>query len=181
MRILAVVLVASVVTAVSPRAWAASAKEIDVRVDVALERFYEEVTDGKKLIREAKGVLVFPKVFKAGFGLGGEYGEGALRVRGKTVDYYSTAAASFGFQIGVQKKSIILLFTQEKALKHFRESSGWKAGVDASVALATLGAGGAVDTAKLKEPILAFIFGQKGLMYNLTIEGAKFTKIKREK
>ncbi len=94
MRILGVVLVASVVTAVSPCAWAASAKEIDVRVDVALERFYEEVTDGKKLVREAKGVLVFPKVFKAGFGLGGEYGKGALRIRGKTVEYYSTAAAS---------------------------------------------------------------------------------------
>ena len=158
---------------------AAGSTEIDSGADTTLERLYDEVKSGKGLVKDAKGVLIFPAVFKAGIGLGAEYGEGALRIKGKTVDYYSTAAASLGFQLGAQKKSIIILFMQDDSLKHFRDSSGWKAGVDASVAVVTVGAGGEMDTAKYKEPILGFIFGQKGLMYNLSLEGAKFTKLKR--
>ena len=159
--------------------WAADAKEIDASADVTLERFYDEVAGGKKLVQNAKGVLIFPAVFKAGIGIGGEYGEGALRINGKTVDYYSTAAASLGFQLGAQKKSIILLFMDKSAMESFRSSEGWKAGVDASVALVTVGANGEIDTTKANEPILGFVFGQKGLMYNLTLEGAKFTKLKK--
>jgi lipid-binding SYLF domain-containing protein len=120
---------------------------------------------------------VFPGVFKAGIGLGGEYGEGALRIGGKTVDYYSTAAGSFGFQLGAQKKTVILVFVQGEALKQFRASSGWKAGVDGSVALVELGAGDAIDTTSIKDPIVGFVFSQKGLMFNLTLEGSKFTKL----
>ena len=161
--------------------WAESAREINTSVDVTLEHFYKEVKDGKKLVRDAKGVLVFPAVFKAGFGVGGEYGEGALRVNGRTVDFYNTIAASFGFQIGAQKKSIILLFLQDDALRNLRESANWKVGADASVALISVGADGSVDTAKLNQPIIAFVIGQKGLMYNLTLEGAKFTKIDKSK
>ncbi len=160
-------------------AWAGSAAGIDADADVTLERFYREVGSGKQLVKDAKGVLIFPSVLKAGIGLGGEYGEGALRVKGKTVDYYSTAAASIGFQLGAQKKSIVVIFMQQEALNKFRSSSGWKAGVDASIAVVTVGAGGAMDTSKLKEPILGFILDQKGLMYNLTLEGAKFTKIRK--
>ena len=160
-------------------AQAATKEEIETGVDRALERFYEEVSDGKKIVKDAKGVLVFPAVFKAGIGLGGEYGEGALQIKGKTVQYYNTAAASLGFQLGVQKKSIVIIFQQERALEDFRASSGWKAGVDASIAVVKVGAGGAMDTSKLNEPILGFIIGQRGLMYNLTLEGAKFSKIDR--
>lgn len=160
-------------------AWGASAASIDADANVTLERFYKEVSSGKELVKSAKGVLIFPSVIKAGIGLGGEYGEGALRIKGKTVDYYNTAAASIGFQLGAQKKSIIVIFIQQDALNKFRASSGWKAGVDASIAVVTVGAGGAMDTSKLKEPIIGFILDQKGLMYNLTLEGAKFTKIKK--
>ena len=156
---------------------AGSGAQIDGNVRATLDDFYAEVPSAKKLVQGAKGVLVFPSVMKAGIGLGGEYGEGSLIVRGKTVDYYSTAAASIGFQLGAQKKSIIVVFMQEDALNKFRASSGWKAGVDASIAVITVGAGGSMDTSKLKEPIIGFIIGQKGLMYNLTLEGAKFTKL----
>ncbi len=158
---------------------AGNAAALDADADATLQLFYDEVKAGKKLVQDAKGVLIFPSVIKAGIGLGGEYGEGALRVKGKTVDYYSTAAASIGFQLGAQKKSIIVIFMQDNALAKFRSSSGWKAGVDASIAVVTVGAGGEMDTAKYKEPILGFVFGQAGLMYNLTLEGAKFTKIKK--
>jgi len=128
---------------------------------------------------KAEGILVFPSVIKAGFGIGGEYGEGALRINDKTVDYYSTAAASIGFQLGVQSKTVILMFMSKKALKKFRDSEGWEVGVDASVALIEVGAGGSLDTTRLKKPILGFIVDQKGLMFNLTLEGSKLTKLKR--
>ncbi|MFC1828130.1 YSC84-related protein [Thermodesulfobacteriota bacterium] len=158
---------------------AASAREIDVSVDVALEKFSKDIKGGKEFLKSAKGVLVFPGVYKAGFGIGGEYGEGALRINGKTVDYYNTAAGSFGFQIGAQKKTVILVFMQQDALKKFRDSTGWKAGVDGSIALVKIGAGGAIDTKNITDPIVGFVFGQKGLMYNLTLEGSKFTKLKK--
>ena len=156
---------------------AKSAKEIDIKVDVALEKFEKDVKGGKEFLASAKGVLVFPSVIKAGFGIGGEYGEGALRIKGKTVNYYSTAAASIGFQLGAQSKTVLLVFMQDKALKGFQDSSGWEAGVDGSVALVELGAGGSIDTTNVKDPIVGFVFGNKGLMYNLTLEGSKFTKI----
>ena len=160
-------------------AHAATAKEIDVSVDVALERFNKEVKGAKEFLKSAKGVLVFPSVYKAGFVFGGEYGEGALRIGGKTVDYYSTIAGSWGLQIGGQKKTVILVFMQDEALKNFRASSGWKAGVDGSVALITVGAGEAIDTTNIKDPIVGFVLDQKGLMANLTFEGSKYTKLKK--
>lgn len=163
---------------ISPNpALAATAKEIDVSVDVAIDRLYKEVHGSNDLVNKSKGILVFPKVYKAGLGIGGEYGEGALRINGKTVDYYNTAAASIGFQLGAQVKTVILVFMKESTLKDFRKSEGWEAGVDGSVALITLGMGDSLDTTNVKDPIVGFILGQKGLMYNLTLEGSKFTKL----
>jgi lipid-binding SYLF domain-containing protein len=160
-------------------AYSDTAKEIDVSVDVTLERFNKEVPGASSFIKKAKAVLVFPSVIKVGIGIGGEYGEGALRIGGKTVEYYSTMAASIGFQLGAQAKSIVLAFLSGDALKQFRNSDGWKAGVDGSVALISLGMGDSLDTTNVKDPIVAFVFGQKGLMYNLTLEGSKFSKLNR--
>ncbi len=159
--------------------FAATAGEIDNSVTETLKVFYAKVANANDLVERAEGVLVFPAVYKAGFVFGGEYGEGALIVDDVTVDYYSTAAASFGWQLGAQKKSIILLFMQKDALEKFRNSSNWKAGIDASVAFIDVGANGSIDTAKLNKPIIAFAISQKGLMANLSLEGAKFTKLKK--
>jgi len=164
-------------TAFQGMAYAADAREIDISVDVALETFQKEVKGAGEFLANAKGYLVFPSVVKAGIGIGGEYGEGALRIDGKTVDYYSTASASIGLQLGVQKKSVILVFLTDDSLAKFRKSEGWEVGVDGSVALVTIGAGGSIDTTNIKDPIVGFVFGQKGLMYNLTLEGSKFTKL----
>jgi len=161
-------------------ALAAAAREIDVSVNVALERFEKEVNGGREFLQSAKGVLVFPHVIKAGIGVGGEYGEGALRIEGKTVDYYNTVSASIGFQLGAQVKSILLVFMTGESLRKFRNSPGWEVGVDGSVALVKIGAGGSIDTTTIKEPIVAFVFGQKGLMYNLTLEGSKFTRLDKK-
>lgn len=159
--------------------FAASKEEIDARVTQAVAEFYKHSSAGKQLAQKAAGMLVFPNVVKAGIGIGGEYGEGALLVKGKTVAYYNIAAASIGFQLGAQVKSQVVLFMNPKVLEGFRNSKGWEAGVDGSVALATLGAGGEISTQTMKEPIIGFIFSNKGLMYNLTFEGTKITRIER--
>lgn len=156
---------------------AASRQEIDANVRQAVKKFYRHSSAGKELAQRASGVLVFPSVIKAGFGVGGQYGEGALLVKGRTAGYYNIAAASLGLQLGAQSRSQIVLFMNDRVLSDFRKSEGWKAGVDGSVALATLGAGGGIDTETAKQPIIGFIFSNQGLMYNLTFEGLKITKL----
>jgi lipid-binding SYLF domain-containing protein len=165
----------------APALQAATAKEIDAKVDAALDRFYKEVKGSAEILKSAKGVCVFAGVIKAGLGIGGEHGEGALRVGGQTVDYYNISSASIGLQFGAQKKDVIIVFLAEEALKKFRESSGWKAGVDGSVVLIDIGAGKSIDNTNIKAPIVGFIVGEKGLMYNLTLEGSKIKKLDKSK
>jgi lipid-binding SYLF domain-containing protein len=160
---------------------AADRAEIDRDVKEALAEFRRVAPKAQAYVARAQGMLVFPSVVKAGVGLGGEYGEGALIVGGRTVDYYSVAAGSIGFQLGAQARTQLVLFMTKDALASFRSSKGWKAGVDGSIAVVTLGAGGEVMTpdALKQRPVLAFVYGAKGLMYNLSLEGSKFTKLKR--
>jgi len=158
---------------------AKTAKEIDSEVNEALKLFSKHVKGSREFLNTAKGVLVIPNIVKAGLGVGGQYGEGAMRIGGKTVAYYSLAAGSVGLQIGAQKTNLVLVFRQDEALKKFRAGSGWKAGVDGSVALIDTGAGASLDTMNVNDPIVAFLFGQQGLMASATIEGAKFSKLAR--
>ena len=158
-------------------AGAATATEIDAKVDAALERFVADVDGAQGYLDSAKGVLVFPKVIKAGFIIAGEAGDGALRVGGKTVQYYNTVAGSFGLQAGAQSKSVYLLFMTDKALEDFRNSSGWEAGVDGSVTLVDTGAAGSVDTTAGKNAILGFVTTNAGLMADISLAGSKYNKI----
>lgn len=174
------VFILSLATSMAPvSVQAASKEEINIKVAAALKQFKTKVTGSKEFLARAKGVLIFPEVVKAGFGIGGEYGEGALQIKGKTVDYYNTAAASIGFQLGAQIKTVILVFLQQDALDKFRNSSGWEVGVDGSVALIELGVGKDINTVNINDPIVGFVFSNKGLMFNLTLEGSKITKIKK--
>ncbi len=159
---------------------AKTAKEIDASVDVAIERFYKQVEGAKELVKASKGILVMPNVKKGAFIIGGEYGQGALRVGGKSVDYYNTISGSIGLQIGGEAKDIILLFMTDEALKQFRASNGWEAGVDGNVALITIGAGGRADTRTLKDPIVGFVFDAKGLIADISLKGAKFSKVDKK-
>jgi lipid-binding SYLF domain-containing protein len=161
------------------RTHAATREEIDARVSEALSTLYKKSSAAKRLAGESQGVLVFPRVVKGGVGVGGEYGEGSLLVGGHPVAYYNVASASVGFQLGLQRKAEVILFMTPEALAHFRRSEGWKAGIDGSVALATLGAGGEIDTNTVRKPIIGFVFSNEGLMYNLTLEGSKITRIER--
>ena len=159
---------------------AKTAKEIDASVDVTIERFYKQVEGSKQLAGKSKAMLVMPNVIKGAFIVGGEYGEGALRISGKTIDYYNLVSGSFGFQIGGEAKDIILLFMKEGALKKFRNSSGWEAGIDGNVALITVGAGERVDTKTAQEDIIGFVFDAKGLIADISLKGAKFTKLDKK-
>jgi lipid-binding SYLF domain-containing protein len=165
------------VIASAPRAEAGSAAEIDAAVHDTLQDFFWKVRGGRELVSRSAGVLVFPRVYKAGFGVGGEYGEGALVRRGRTIDYYNTVSASFGFQLGAQARSVVIVFTTPEALNSFQRVDGWKVGVDGSVALLTVGVGASVDTTRIVDPVVGFIFDNKGLMYNLTLEGSKISRI----
>jgi len=159
---------------------AKSGAGIDVEVNKTIVIFKEEVNGAEVFLNQAAGYLVFPRVIKVGIGIGAETGEGALRVRGQTVDYYRTTSGSFGLQLGAQAKSIVIAFMTKEALEKFQNSEGWKAGVDGSVALIDMGAGKTIDSHNIKDPVVGFIFGSKGLMYNLTLEGSKFSKLDKE-
>ncbi len=161
--------------------FAAAAEEIDASANVATRRFYKQVDGAEEFVRSAKGLLIMPGVKKAAFIIGGEYGEGALRIGGKTVDYYNIVSGSVGFQIGVEAKDIIIAFMTQEALDGFRASSGWEAGLDGNVALITIGAGERVDTRTIKDPIVGFVFDVKGLMADISLKGAKFTKLDKSK
>ena len=178
--LLSLVMIAVVLT-LPVRGMAATAQEIDIEVDATLKLFKAKVPGAAQYLGVAKAVLVFPRVFRAGVGVGGEYGEGALRVNGKTVDYYSTASASIGFQLGAQTKSMILIFLNDEELKKFRDSEGWRAGVDGSVAAAEWGKAENIDTINTKDPIISFVFGAKGLMANISVEGSKFILLDKSK
>jgi lipid-binding SYLF domain-containing protein len=154
-----------------------SAKEVDASVDEAMERFHKQVKDAAEVVRQAKGLLILPNVKKGALIVGGEYGQGAMRIGGKTVEYYSMMSGSFGLQIGGQAKDIIIAFMSNEALKKFRESKGWEAGVDGNVALIKVGAGENAMTAMAKQPIAAFVFDVKGLMADMSLKGAKFSKL----
>jgi lipid-binding SYLF domain-containing protein len=158
-------------------AYAASADKIDRQANKALEVFMEEVNGAEIFLDQAAGFLIFPRVIKIGIGIGAETGEGALRVGGKTIDYYRTSAGSVGLQLGAQAKSIVIVFMTEDSLRKFQNSKGWKVGVDGSIALIDLGGGKTIDSHNIKDPVVGFIFGSKGLMYNLTLEGSKFSKL----
>ncbi|VVE50712.1 lipoprotein [Pandoraea aquatica] len=162
----------------SPAANASKRQEIDASVNGALDKMYASVKGSRELVNKARGVLVFPSVLQAGFVVGGEYGEGALRVGGRTQGYYNTVTASFGLQIGAQSKAVIFLFMTQDALDKFQRTDGWTAGADASVAVVKIGANGAVDLNTATSPVEVIVMTNAGLMANLNIEGTKVTKLK---
>ena len=168
-------------TTTLPRSDAPSAAEqrtdINSQTDAALARLYEVAPDSRALVSQAKGVLVFPKVLSASFVVGAEHGRGVLRVNGKNQGYYSTSSGSFGFQVGAQSKAVVLLFMTQEALDKFRNSSGWTAGVDATVAVANIGANGSIDTNTVNEPVVGFVMTNAGLMAGVSLQGTKIHKI----
>ena len=156
---------------------AKSTAEIDASIESAIERFTNEIQGGQTYLDGARGILVIPKMIKAGLVLGVEYGEGALVVDNIKVQYYRAFSGSLGLQLGIGSKDLIILFYDDEAMDDFIYSSGWQVGVDGSVAILDMGAGGSLDSIEAQDPIVGFVFGHKGLIAGLSLEGTKFTKI----
>ena len=176
----AIVLVLAMVAMITLNAravLAASASEIDHNANVALRALYANTPGAKDLARNAKGVLVFPNIVKAGFIVGGQYGDGTLRKRGRTVGYYRSLAASYGLQAGVQSFGYVLLFMDNESLAYLENSRGWEIGVGPSVVVLDQGFGKSMTSTTLKKGVYAFIFSQKGLMAGLGLQGSKITPL----
>ncbi|MDO9581987.1 MAG: YSC84-related protein [Desulfomicrobium sp.] len=165
----------------SGSAQAATAAEIDKAVNLALEKLYASTPAAAELAKVSKGVLVFPDVVKAGLIIGGQYGEGALRVNGKTVGYYNTLAASYGLQAGAQTFGYAMFLMNDSALDYLKKSQGWEVGVGPTVVIMDEGLAKSLTTSTAKDDIYAFIFGQKGLMAGISLQGSKITKITPDK
>jgi lipid-binding SYLF domain-containing protein len=155
---------------------AQKAAELDKKVNEAMAKLLASSEAAKNLSKVAKGILVFPTVKKAGFMVGGQRGEGALRIGGKTAGYYKTTAASFGLQAGGQKFSYAMFFMTDGALEYLKNSKGWEVGVGPSVVVVDEGVARSLTTSTAKESIYVFFFGQKGLMAGLGIQGSKITQ-----
>jgi lipid-binding SYLF domain-containing protein len=154
------------------------ASDLTKRSKAALQKLYSEAPLAKALGPQAVAILVFPEVKKAGFGIGGQYGEGALLKGGTASAYYKTTGASFGLQAGGQKYGYAMFFTNAKALDEFSKASGFEVGVGPSIVMVDEGMAKTTTTTTLKDDIYAFVFGQKGLMAGLGLQGNKITQIK---
>jgi lipid-binding SYLF domain-containing protein len=157
-----------------------NAEEIDAKADAALERLHNE-QGGKEFAAKAKALLIMPSVRKGALIIGIEHGKGALRIGDKTVDYYSMSAGSVGLQIGGESKDIIIAFMTTAALEQFRASKNWEAGVDANIAIVAAGSGGALTNISGKDPIQAVVFDVKGLFFDFSLKGGKFSKLDESK
>jgi len=164
----------------SANAFADSKAEVDASVDEALKQFLVLNPTHQELANKAVGMLVFPRVTKGGIGVAGEHGEGVLQIKGKTTGYYNVSSASIGLTVGAAKRSEIIMFMTQEALDKFTHSKGWSIGADAGIALVSKGAGGDYDSKTLQKPILGFVFGEKGLMADLSLAGSKIKKVQKK-
>ena len=155
----------------------ASAFEIDKDANIAVDLLTKEIEGSSLFLNQAYGYLVFPRVVKVGMGIGVETGEGVLRVSELNEDYYRITSGSLGFQVGAQAKAIVIAFMTEDILNNFRNNPGWKVGVDGHITIIDKGLGATINTDNVLDPIVAFVFDSRGLMYSLTLEGSIFTKL----
>jgi len=177
-RLLALALFVLAMPLVTLPARAATAAEIDAAVDTTLATFRKEVKGADDYLKGANGVLVMPSVKKIGFVVGGQWGEGALRIGGKTVDYYKMEVGSVGFQAGYQKASFVFLFLTQDVLDKFRAENQWTAGVEGGITVVDAGFGGSLDTLKSKNSMVLFLLDREGLAAGWSAKGTRFSKMK---
>jgi len=179
LRLAIVVLVMAAVGMSGSRpAFAAARAGIDQDADAALTKLYDTTPAARIVGEKAKAILIFPDIVKAGFIIGAQYGEGALRVEGKTTGYYNMVAASYGLQAGVQSFAYAMFLMTDSAVKYLKKSAGWEIGVGPSIVVVDAGRAKSLTTTTGKSDVYAFIFGQKGLMAGLGLQGSKITRIK---
>lgn len=158
---------------------AATAEDLDRDSKQALEKLYELQPFAKTISKNAKAILIFPNVVKAGLVFGGAYGEGELLKDGTVDGYYNSVTGSWGFQAGAQSYAYAVFLMTDKALKYVRETHGWEIGVGPTVVVVDEGVAKNLSSSSLKDDAYAFIFSQQGLMAGVSIEGTKISSIKR--
>jgi lipid-binding SYLF domain-containing protein len=171
------ILMAVIDAGLASTALAAHASQIDRSATDALTSLYKNVPGAKALGDKSVGVLVFPSIVKGGFIIAGQYGDGALRKNGKSVAYYRSLSASYGFQAGIQSYGYVLFFMDNASLEYLDTSAGFELGTGPSLVVLDEGFGRNLSTTTLQRGIYAFIFDQKGLMGGVGIQGSKITKI----
>ena len=168
------------VPVVSPTvASAASKAELNASSKSTLDKLLAREPAAKALYGKAVAVLVFPSITKAGFMVGGQYGDGVLWKGGKPIGYYNTAGASYGLQAGAQKYGYAMFFMKQKALDYLDSSQGFEVGVGPSVVVIDQGMAKSMTSTTLTEDVYAFVFGQQGLMAGVGIQGNKITKLSK--
>jgi len=177
LSVVALMMAVFTVTCFTQTAIAGDASKLDRAVDKALKQLYAKSPVAVKLSKEAKAILVFPSITKVGFLVGGQYGEGALRINGKTAGYYNSVAGSYGLQAGAQKFAYAMFFMDTASLEYLYKSEGFEIGVGPSIVFIDEGTGKNITTSTTKEGIYAFIYGQEGLMAGLGIQGSKISRI----
>lgn len=157
--------------------FAEDAAIINAEADVAVQKFYKNVAGAEEFLGKCKGYLVFPSIHKAGFFVGGEYGEGVLRYDNANQGYYSLTSGSFGWQFGWQKRSMLIAFVSQRALDSFLKSSGWTVGVDGGINVAVWGASRDLSTVSFESDTVVFVFDEQGLMASIAAEGSKIAPL----
>lgn len=168
---------AATALALATRAKASSRAEINAKADAAMQRLFKFNPGARALAHEARGVLIFPRIYKAGFIFGGAGGEGVLHVGGAPVAYFSIGAASFGFQAGAEEYSLAMFFMTPSALDYLRQSHGWSLGAGPEITVVDQGMAAELSTTNVSRPVYAMVFGQKGLMGGLSLSGSKISHI----
>ena len=151
--------------------------QLDTRATAALERLYQTAPGTKELVARSKGVLIFPSVIGGSFVIGVQHGDGVLRVNGRDHSFYSTTAASIGWQAGGASKAVIYVFNTQDALDKFLKSDGWSVGADATVAAGKVGANGSIDTTTANSPVSSYVLNNVGLEAGVSLQGAKITRM----
>ena len=166
--------------ALAPAAHATSATEFEQAVNGTLKRIYVDVPGAAGYLIAAKGILVFPRIHQADAGAGSARGEGAMRVYGWTVDHYNAEGAAAGLQLDAGAKSVVIIFTDQKALDRFRQKNEWQVGADGAVTMVDVGNAKPFETNAKTDQIVGFVFGRKGLMQGLKLDGAKFSRMQKK-
>jgi lipid-binding SYLF domain-containing protein len=171
------ILTLTVTTLFGSVAQAESRAVLESKSRAALSSLIAQNAVASELSKKAAAVLVFPNVRKAGLMVGGQYGEGVLWRDGKAVAFYSTGGASFGFQAGAQEYGYAMFFMTEQAISALDVAQGFEVGVGPSIVVIDQGMAASTTTTTMQKDIYAFVFGQKGLMAGIGIQGNKITKI----
>jgi lipid-binding SYLF domain-containing protein len=156
---------------------AAQRQALNAQTDNALARLYREARDSEDLVKQARGILVFPSFISAGFIIGGASGQGVLREGGKTVSYHRMTEGSVGLLAGAQSQAVFILFMTDDSLSRFKASNGWTVGADAGVTMLTVGADARVTGRTAQQPVVGFVLTNSGLMGSLSLNGSRVTPL----